>query len=87
MQRVPDSGILRERYEQIRERALEQTANAIGSDVLTRCGMRAWMEADWREQVGPVAPAFPAARPRPDVNFQQIVTVWASVLMGQAERS
>ncbi len=77
--------MLRERYEQIRERALERTS--IGSDVVMRRGMRSWMEAGGREEVAPVAPASHAGRPQPDQAFQQIVAVWASVLVGQAERS
>ena len=78
--------MLRQRYEQIRERALERTAIGIGSDVVMRRGMRSWMEAGWREEV-PVASAIQEGRPQPDRAFQQIVTVWASVFVGQAERS
>lgn len=79
--------MLRKRYEQIRERALERTAMGVGSDVVMRRGMRSWMEAGWREEVVPVAPCSPEGRPQSDQAFQQFVAVWASVLMGQAERS
>jgi hypothetical protein len=79
--------MLRERYEQIRERALERTASGIGSDVAMRRGMRSWMEAGWRQEAIPVAPASQEGRPQPDRVFQQIVAVWASVFVGQAERS
>ncbi len=79
--------MLRERYEQIRKRALERTAIGIGSDVVMRRGMRSWMEASWQEEVASVAPACHAGRPQPDQAFQQLVAVWASVLVGQAERS
>jgi len=79
--------MLRQRYEQIRERALARTAIGIGSDVVMRRGMRSWMEADWRQEAGPVAPACHAGRPQPDQAFQQIVAVWASVFVGQAEGS
>jgi hypothetical protein len=79
--------MLRQRYEQIRERALARTAIGIGSEVAMRRGMRSWMEAGWREEVTSAAPAPHAERPQPDRAFQQIVTVWASVFVGQAERS
>jgi len=85
--REPESGMLRERYEQIRERALGRTAIDIGSEVVMRWGMRSWMEAGCRAEVAPAAPASPAGRPQPDQGFRQIVAVWASVLVGQAERS
>jgi hypothetical protein len=79
--------MLQQRYEQIRERALQQTAMAIGSEMVMRRGMRSWMEAGWRETTAPVAPASHEARPQPDQAFQQIVAVWASLLVSQAERS
>ena len=75
--------MLRKRYEQLRERALERTVISIGSDVVMRRGMRSWMEAGGREEMPAVAPAFPQADPA----FRQIVTVWASALVGRAERS
>jgi len=77
--------MLRERYEQIRERALERTAVGSGSDVVMRWGMRWWMEAGWREEM--VAPAPAEGRLRPERGFQQMAAVWASVLVSQAERS
>ncbi len=44
--------MLRERYEQIRHRALERTAIAMGSGVVIRHGMRSWMETgSWEEAV------------------------------------
>lgn len=79
--------MLRERYEQIRERVLERTAMDIGSDIVMLRGMRSWMEAVWREGMASLAPASPESKLRPDHGFQQIVAVWASVLVGQAERS
>ena len=79
--------MLRERYEQIRARALERTAIGIGSEVVMRGGMRSWIEAGGREEVALVARASHEGRPQPDQVFQQLVAVWASVLVGQAERS
>lgn len=79
--------MLRQRYEQIRERALQRTAIAIGSDVVMRRGMRSWMETGWRQEVAREAPAFPEETPQLDQAFQQIVAVWASVFVSQAERS
>jgi hypothetical protein len=78
--------MLRERYEQIRQSALERTAIAMGSGVVIRHGMRSWMETGG-EEVAAVAPIFQEGRPPADEFFQRIVAVWASVLMGQAERS
>jgi hypothetical protein len=60
---------------------------AIERDMVMRRGMRSWMEAGGREEVGPVASASPAARPRADQVFQQIVAVWAGLFVRQAERS
>ncbi len=77
----------RERYEQIRERALQRTASGIGNEVVMRRGMRSWMEAGWREGAASGAPASSAGRPRPDPAFQQIAAVWASIFVSQAERS
>ncbi len=72
----------------MRERALERTAAiAIGSDVVMCRGMRAWMETDSWKEVAPVAPVFREGSAPPDPFFQQMVAVWASVLVGQAERS
>ena len=79
--------MLRERYEQMRERALERTAMGAGSDLVMRQGMRSWMEAGWPQESAAVAPAPAERRLRPDQDFQQMVAVWASVLVGQAERS
>jgi hypothetical protein len=79
--------VLRKRYEQLRERALERTATSIGSDVVMGRGMRSWMEAGGREEMPAAVPAFQERRTQVDPVFQQIVTVWASALVGQAERS
>lgn len=79
--------MLRQRYEQIRQRALERTAIPIGSGVVIRHGMRSWMETGCGEEVAAVAPVSQQGRSPADRSFQQIVAVWASVLMGQAERS
>jgi len=79
--------MLRERYEQMRERALERTALGTGTDMVMRRGMRSWMEAGWQEETAGLAPAPAEGRLRPEQNFQQIVAVWASVLLWQAERS
>jgi hypothetical protein len=83
--------VLRKRYEQLRERALERTLErtviSIGSDVVMCRGMRSWMEAGGGEEMPAVAPAFPEGRTQTDAAFRQIVTVWASVLVSQAERS
>lgn len=79
--------MLRERYEQIRQRALERTAIAMGSGVVIRHGMRSWMETGSWEEVAAVAPVFQEGTAAADQSFQQIVAVWANVLVGQAERS
>jgi hypothetical protein len=79
--------MLRERYEQIRQRALERTAIAMGSGVVIRHGMRSWMETSSWEEAAAGAPALQEGRSPADQSFQQIVAVWASVLVGQAERS
>jgi len=79
--------MLRKRYEQIRERALERTVISSGSEVLMRRGMRSWMEAGGWEEMAAVGPAFPEGRTQTDPAFRQIVTVWASALIGQAEGS
>jgi hypothetical protein len=79
--------MLRERYEQIRQRALERTAIAVGSGVVIRHGMRSWMETGFREEAAAGVPVFPEGGPPPDGSFQQIVAVWATVLVGQAERN
>ena len=79
--------MLRQRYEQIRERAIGRTAIGIRNDVVMRRGMRSWMEAGGREEVSPMAPAFPGGGPPVEPALQQIVAVWAGVLVSQAERS
>lgn len=79
--------MLRERYEQIRERAIERTASSMGSNVVMRQGMRSWMEAGGREEIATVAPGFHQGTMQVDPAFRQIVAVWASVLVDQAERS
>lgn len=79
--------MLRKRYEQLRERALERTVISSGSEVSMHRGMRSWMEAGGREEMAAVAPAFHEGRTQADPAFRQIVTVWASVIVGQAERS
>lgn len=78
--------MLRARYEQIRQRALERTAMAMGSSVVIRQGMRSWMEGSW-EEVAAVTPVFQPGSAPADPSFPQIVALWASVLVGQAERS
>jgi hypothetical protein len=81
--------MLREQYEQIRQRALERTATGIGigSDLAMRRGMRSWMEAGGREEFAPVTPAPTEGRLQPDRGLQQMAAVWASVFVEQAERS
>jgi hypothetical protein len=83
----PESGALRKRYDQLRERALEGTVISSGSEVLVRRGMRSWMEAGGWEEMPAMAPAFHEGRTQTDPAFRQIVIVWASALVGQAERS
>ena len=73
--------MLRERYEQIRQRALERTAMAIGSGVVIRDGMRSWIESGSWEEAAVGAPAFRGERPPADQVFQQIVAVLASVFV------
>lgn len=79
--------MLRERYEQMRERALARTAMGAGSGLVMHQGMRSWMEAGWQQESVAVAPAPAERRLRPEQYLQQIVAVWASVLVRQAERS
>jgi hypothetical protein len=79
--------MLRKRYEQMRERALERTAMGAGSEMVMRRGMRSWMEAGWQEASVAVTSALAEERLQPDQDFQPIVAVWAGVLVGQAERS
>lgn len=79
--------MLRERYEQIRQTALERTAIAMGSGVVIRHGMRSWIETGSWEEMAAVAPVLQDGRPPTDQSFQQIVAVWASALLGQAERN
>ena len=79
--------MLRERYEQIRQRALQRNGISIGSEVVMRRGMRSWMEACGREDMSPMAPALPDAGPQVESAYRQIAAVWADVLVGQAERS
>ncbi len=74
------------RYEQVRARALQRAAMGI-SDTMLRLGMRSWMEAGCQAEMTDVAPAATHGTLPPDESFRQIVTVWASVLVGQAERS
>lgn len=50
-------------------------------------GMRSWMEAGWREEMVPVLPAPSEGRLQPNQGFRQMAAVWASALVGQAERS
>lgn len=77
--------MLRERYEQMREQALVRVG--MGSAILMRQGMRSWMEAGGQEDSAEVLTPPPEGRLRPDMDFQQVVAVWAGVLVGQAERS
>jgi hypothetical protein len=79
--------MLRQQYEQIRQSALERTGIGMGSGVVIRHGMRSWMETGSWEEAATGPPAFQEGRPLADRSFQQIVSVWASVLVGQAERS
>ncbi|SPF51822.1 hypothetical protein SBA4_4730004 [Candidatus Sulfopaludibacter sp. SbA4] len=45
----PEAGELRERYEEMRERALARAAIGTGSDIVVHQGMRSWMEAGGAE--------------------------------------
>jgi len=56
-------------------------------DTTLRLGMRSWMEAGCQAASADVAPAARHEKLPLDESFRQMVTVWASVLMGQAERS
>jgi hypothetical protein len=78
--------MLCQRYEQIRARALQPSAMGISGAVL-RLGMRSWMEAGCQAEMKDVVPAPTAGTLRSDESFQEIVTVLADVLVGQAERS
>ena len=81
--REPVPGLLCQRYEQLRARVLQRTAMGI-SDTMLRLGMRSWMEAGCEAEMTEGAPA---AMLPPDESFRHMVTVWASVLVAQAERS
>jgi hypothetical protein len=77
----------RARYEKMRAQVSGRVGSGTGSDIVMRQGMRSWMETG-RQQDSPADGPPPAeGHLRPDRNFQQIVAVWAGVLMGQAERS
>jgi hypothetical protein len=45
------------------------------------------MEAGWREEFAPLTPAPSEGRTQPNPGMQQMAALWASVLVGQAERS
>ena len=69
----------------MRERALTQAG---GRELGMRWGMRSWIEAGGREQAAPVAPTGQErTEPPPEDRWQQIAALWASVFVGQAERS
>jgi len=78
--------MLCQRYEQVRAQALQRTALGI-SDTILRLGMRSWMEAGGRAEMTNLAPAPIPGALKSDESFREIVTVWAGVLVGQAERS
>jgi len=78
--------MLCQQYEQIRAQALERTAMGI-SDTMLRLGMRSWMEAGGQAEMTNVAPTPIPGALKSDGSFREIVTVWAGVLVGQAERS
>jgi len=78
--------MLCQRYEQVRARALQRTALGISATMM-RLGMRSWMEAGGQTERTDAAPTATHPTLPPDESFRQIVTVWASVLVGQAERS
>lgn len=79
--------MLRERYEQMREQALERAGIGPPNAGAMRWGMRSWMEAGDQQEDGIVMSAPVATRSQPDWEFSQMVAVWARVLVGQAERS
>lgn len=79
--------MLRQRYEQVRARVLQRAATGTG-DTMLRLGMQSWMEAGCQAEMTDVAPIAMHRTLLPeDESFRRMVTVWASVLMGQAERS
>jgi hypothetical protein len=57
------------------------------SDTMLRLGMRSWMEAGCQAEMTDVASVATHGALTADESFRQIVTVWAGVLLGQAERS
>lgn len=76
--------MLRERYERMRERALIQ---ADGWGLTMSEGMRSWIEAGGSQPGTFLTPArHRQHQPYPE-RFQQIVALWASVLVSQAERN
>jgi hypothetical protein len=78
--------MLRQRYEQIRERALRQTTTAIGSDMAMGQGMRSWIEIGGPQEVVREAATFQHETGQHNRVFQQMAAVWASVFVSQAER-
>ncbi len=79
--------MLRERYEQMREQALERAGIGLANAGAMRWGMRSWMEAGYQQENSTVMSAPVETRSQPDWEFSQMVAVWASVLVWQAERS
>jgi hypothetical protein len=79
--------MLRERYEQVREQALERAGSGPANTGEIRWGMRSWMEAGSQPENSTVRSAPVETRSQPGWEFSQMVAVWASVLVWQAERS
>jgi len=79
--------MLRERYEQMREQALEWAGTGPPPPGAMRWGMRSWMEAGGQLENATVMSAPAERRSQPDWEFSQMVAVWARVLVWQAERS
>jgi hypothetical protein len=76
---------LRQRYEQIRARALEDKGACSG--MAMRWGMRSWIEADPQTEM-PLITSGPKEQTGPlDHSWREMVVVWASVIVSQAERN
>ena len=79
--------MLRERYEQMREQALERTGSGTANAGKIRWGMRSWMEAGYQPENSTARSAPVEMHFQPGWEFSQMVAVWATVLVWQAERS
>jgi hypothetical protein len=80
---------LRERYEQLRGQTGTEVEATTNRSLLQREGMKAWMEAGWREVARSSAETPPQAGGGETTkeNRKQIVVLLAGMVVGSAERS